>query len=154
MDLKYELLPETSIQIKKSTLYRIKALRSFSNIKKGDVGGYIEKESNLSHYGVCWIFDEAKVFEDAQVLDNARLFDEARVYGNAEIYGNAIIRQNAHVFDYARVFERAQVSYTARVGGRAIVDGNMKIIGDLDGKPERQEIAPLSDLKNRVKDIL
>ena len=33
---------------------RIKALRSFMNVSKGDVGGFVEKEENLSHEGDCW----------------------------------------------------------------------------------------------------
>ena len=30
------------------TLYQIEALKDFSNIKKGDLGGWIQKPSNLS----------------------------------------------------------------------------------------------------------
>ena len=33
------------------SFYRIYALKSFSNVKKGDKGGLIERESNLSHDG-------------------------------------------------------------------------------------------------------
>ncbi|WP_330168907.1 MULTISPECIES: hypothetical protein [Bartonella] len=37
------------------SLKRIRALRDFGSVKKGDVGGFIEHESDLSHlaYGVC-----------------------------------------------------------------------------------------------------
>ena len=30
-------------------LYQIKALRSFSDVKEGDLGGYVMSEENLSH---------------------------------------------------------------------------------------------------------
>ena len=54
MEKKYELIPSD-----KEGLYRIKAVKDFSNVKKGDIGGYIEGEKNLSHDGNCWIYDNA-----------------------------------------------------------------------------------------------
>ena len=36
------------------TVYRIKALRDFGDVKTGQLGGWIEKESNLSHDGNCF----------------------------------------------------------------------------------------------------
>ena len=49
---KFELTEET-IQCDEHTLHRIKALKDFAFIKKGDMGGWIEKESNLSQDGNC-----------------------------------------------------------------------------------------------------
>jgi hypothetical protein len=56
MNKKYKLTKETII-VDSSTLYRIKALNDIpsSNVKKGDLGGFIENESNLSHEGSCWV---------------------------------------------------------------------------------------------------
>ena len=48
---KYELIREDTIKIDSITLYRIKALKAFGELRKGDLGGYIEKESNLSQKG-------------------------------------------------------------------------------------------------------
>lgn len=42
MGKKYEMIPE-------GDFFRIKAIRSFGDVKKGDLGGLIEKDSNLSH---------------------------------------------------------------------------------------------------------
>ena len=50
MNKKYELTYETKI-LGNRTLYRIKALKSFDEVAKGDIGGYIESEKNLSMYG-------------------------------------------------------------------------------------------------------
>ena len=36
------------------TLRRIVATRDFGDVKKGDVGGFIQAEGNLSHEGTCW----------------------------------------------------------------------------------------------------
>lgn len=63
---KYEML-EREV----NGLCRIKALRDFGNVKKGDIGGYIEKEANLSHDGDCWVYDNAQVCGDALVYGNA-----------------------------------------------------------------------------------
>ena len=42
---KYELTSETKV-INGVELHRIKALKSFGNIKEGDLGGWIESEKN------------------------------------------------------------------------------------------------------------
>ena len=39
---KYELLKDKYIEYRGKTLHRIKALRDFYNVKKGDIGGYVE----------------------------------------------------------------------------------------------------------------
>jgi hypothetical protein len=87
---KYELTAET-IEINGRILHRIRALRDFSDVKAGDIGGYIEKESNLSHDGDCWIYDDARVY------GNARVFDNAQVYGNAQVFDDAWVCYNQSI---------------------------------------------------------
>ena len=78
---KYELLKDDTISLTQDrTLYRVRYLRDFANIKKGDLGGYIEKEENLSHDGNARLFGDARVFGDALVYDNAYVFGDALVY--------------------------------------------------------------------------
>ena len=48
MERKYKLTDEC-MQYEGHKLYRIQSLRSFSNVKEGELGGYIESEDNLSH---------------------------------------------------------------------------------------------------------
>ena len=62
---KYELTGEIKMWLGRK-LYRIKALIDFKSVKAGDLGGWIEKEENLSHN------------------DNACVHGNARVYGNAD----------------------------------------------------------------------
>lgn len=52
-------------------LYQIEALKNFSNIRKGEKGGWIEKEDNLSQEDNTWVFGNAQVYENAQVFGNA-----------------------------------------------------------------------------------
>ena len=118
MEKKYELVKEDSIKEWGYNLYRIRALKDFNNVKKGDLGGYIAKEQNLSHDGDCWVHNNAKVFgnarvcDDAEVYNNARVCDNARVYGNAKVYGNARVFNNAKVYGNARVYSNADISNT------------------------------------------
>lgn len=73
---KYELTGEVKVKFG-VTFKRIRALIDFGNVKKGELGGFIEKEENLSHENNAW------------VSGNARVYGNARVSGNAEVSGNA-----------------------------------------------------------------
>ena len=61
---KYEMTSETKI-VNGVTLHRIKALISFGAIHEGDIGGFIEKEENLSHDGDAWVCGDAEVCDNA-----------------------------------------------------------------------------------------
>ena len=109
---KFKLTSEFIVDISGVKLFRIKALIEFGNVKAGDLGGYIEKEENLSHMGNAW------------VSGNAQVSGDARVCGNAWVYGNALVCGNAWVYDNAWVYGNAQVSGDAQVCGDARVCGN------------------------------
>src|SRR5260363_377882 len=127
MSKKYELLKEDCIEHDGRTLYRIRALRDFKYVGIGQLGGYIEKEENLSHEGEAWVFDNARVFGDARVFSNARVFSSTQVYGdawvydNARVFGDARVSGNAWVYGDVAVFGNAQVSGNAWVSGKAWV---------------------------------
>ena len=48
-------------------LYRITALVDLPGVRKGDLGGLIEGEHNLSHEGTCWVSGQARVSGEARV---------------------------------------------------------------------------------------
>ena len=100
---KYELTSETKVFLGK-TLYRIKALVQFGNVNAGDLGGWIEKEENLSQSGNAWVYGDARVSGNAEVSGNARVSGDASVYGDAEVYGNARVYGNAEVCKIGAVF--------------------------------------------------
>ena len=58
---KYELTNET-MEIGAITLRRIKALVAFQNVDAGDLGGWIERESNLDQAGNAWVYGDARVY--------------------------------------------------------------------------------------------
>ena len=96
MEKKYKLTEE-SINVDDRTLYRIEALINFDDVEKGDKGGFIEKEENLSQSDICWVYDDAKVYGNAVVCDNAEVYGDGLVYNNAEIYGDREVHGNEKV---------------------------------------------------------
>ena len=122
---KYILTKETK-ELFGVTLYRIEAARDFSGVKKGDKGGWIEGEKNLSHEG------DAVVSGNAWVSGDAVVSGDARVYGNAWVSGNALVCGDAKVCGNALVCGDAKVSDYAKVYGNALVCGDAKIESDKD----------------------
>ena len=127
MDRKYELLKDDYINYRGITLYRIKALKDFRNIKAGELGGYIENEKNLSHDRNCWVYDNAKVYGNAQVYDNAEILNNAEVFGDAEVCGEAWVYEDAKVYGNANVYENVEVGGSAKIYGTAFVCGNANV---------------------------
>ena len=144
---KYEL-SNITIEFNGVTLHRIKALKDFSDVKAGDLGGWVEKEDNLSQSGDAWIGGDAKVYGNAVVCDNAKVFgkakvhdnafvcdnawvyDNAQVYGRAKVFGNAVVFVNAEVYDHADVYCHAMAFGNAEICGNAGVCGYAEICGD------------------------
>ena len=75
---KYEFTGE-ELKVGGRVLRRIRAVRAFGGVQAGEVGGWIEKEGNLSHEGMCWVYDSAWVYGSARVYDSAWVSGEARV---------------------------------------------------------------------------
>ena len=129
MERKYELTDETREAFGR-TLHRIVAVRSFDYVKAGEKGGWIEKESNLSHEGFCWVYDDAMVFADAVVSGNAKVIRHATVCDTAKVYGNAKLMDNAAVYGRAEVYDEASVCGRTDVYGDATVCGDAEVRGD------------------------
>ncbi|EKX88955.1 hypothetical protein [Corynebacterium durum] len=132
---------------------RVKAIRNLphAGVVKGDVGGWVEKESNLADG--AWVADDAKVygdavlagevvvFEQARVCDRARVTGRAKVWGSAVICGDAQVRGDAVVCGQAYVCGKAQVGSDderacvcdcARVAGRARVLNCARVYGNAE----------------------
>ena len=79
---KYEFTGETK-KVHEHTLYRIRAIVDIAYVKAGEIGGWIESESNLSEYG------------DAEVCGDAEVFGNAKVCGDAWVLGDAKVKQSS-----------------------------------------------------------
>lgn len=109
---KYEFTGETKRTIvygRKATLHRIRAVRDFGSVMAGELGGWIEKEENLSHAGEAWVSGNAEVFGNAEIFDHAEVCDHAIVFDAARVYGDARIHGNAYVYGCACVYGNADV---------------------------------------------
>ena len=69
MNKKYEMLKDDAVTSFGRTLYRVKATKDFGDVKKGELGGYIEKEENLSENGDAWVSGDAEVYGNARVIN-------------------------------------------------------------------------------------
>lgn len=140
---KYKLTGET-ISLDGANLYRIEALKDFYDVKKGDKGGWVEHDGNLSQLGYCWVYhnaivkDNAVIKGDAKVMDHAKISDDAivgdnaRVYGRAKVYGSAIVNENARIYDYALIRDNAQVCGRARIYNNSKIFCSAQVCGDVE----------------------
>ena len=79
---KYEFTGETKeirLLFRTATLHRIRATVAFGIVEVGDLGGWIEKEENLSHEGKAWVCGDAKVWGNAKVCGDAKVFSVSHV---------------------------------------------------------------------------
>lgn len=127
---KYKILENERKQIFDVEVYRIEAIEDFGDVKKGDKGGYVQFEANLSHAGDCWIYDNAAVYNDAVVLENAKIRDNARVRCDAIVRGYATVCDDARVIHHAIVEGGAIVSQRATVAGSATVSEHALVTND------------------------
>lgn len=115
-------------------LHRIVALKDIEineNIKvtKGELGGFIESEENLSQEGNCWLDGDehymAVAYGNASVSDDAYV-SWAGVSGNAKVCENAIVTG-------AEIMDDAVVAGNSKVGqeyGETVICGNAKVHGN------------------------
>ena len=132
---KYEITSEMKPGRFSSKLYRIKSCINFTTVsghevKKGDLGGWVEKEENLSQNGKAWIFDDAEVFGNAVIFGNAIVSGNASVCGNATVFQNALVFGKATVYDEAKIYDNAKIFDNAKVFGNARVCGNANVCGN------------------------
>ena len=87
----FKLRNDLTIKVGKKTLYRIEATKDIEKfcVKAGDLGGYIEKEDNLS--GKAWVYGDALVYGNARVYGDAEVYGNALVYGDARVSGDALV---------------------------------------------------------------
>lgn len=88
---KFELTSEFNLNFFGRKFFRIKALVNIERygVKAGDLGGWVEKEDNLSQSGNAWVSGNAQVSGSAKVSGNAWVSGDACVSGSAQVSGDA-----------------------------------------------------------------
>lgn len=120
MNEKYEI---TDIAHEKYPfLHRIRALRDIgSEVKAGDLGGFVERESNLSaEDDMSWIFDNAIAAGNAYVDQDSRLFGKAVVCGCAYVSQGAVMSAEARAEDNAYI-RGANLCGHSRASGHSMI---------------------------------
>ena len=116
---------------KVGNLWQIRACRDILvTASKGDLGGFIQTEENLSQEGMSWVSQNAKVWGNARVSDDAKVWGNARVYGNAKVSGIATVSENGEVCGNATISDAGEVRGDTNVSGDAKVGGNAKVCGN------------------------
>jgi hypothetical protein len=135
--MKYEMVAGDTVVQDGRTLFRVRRLSD------GLLGGYIEREDNLSQSGSSFLYNESRAFGRARIQDNAQVYGmvyddaviggDARVYGevfgHAQVLGHATVR--GRVYDRAIVRDRGEVYGQAY--GQSIVEGSAKVFGQIYG---------------------
>lgn len=137
---KYEFTGETKtvtdVHDIEHNVRRIRALRDIDpptkdgSVFKGDLGGWIESESNLSHNGECWVDEKAVVMGNAVVKDNAYVCSQSAVCDNAIIRDQAAVDGSETIVgEYAIICENATILELAQIFGHITVKGNVEVQG-------------------------
>lgn len=127
--MKYEILDEI-IVFEGRVLKQIKALRDFGNVKKGDLGGYVEHNLNLSQEGNCWIDEKTVICESGYVGG------DVEIKGNVVVKGNSVIVNDFYQADRKLAKPLIIENDTKPIKGendyvKAIsFEGNTKILGN------------------------
>ena len=134
MEKKYELLEGDCLRAGERTVYRIRALKDFGDVRRGDLGGYVEGDENLDHQGEAWVGDVAQVYgPHGCVRGNGRVSGEAWVLG--------IVEDDAQICDLAVITEHAHV------GGRTIVCADEIVRGEEKLGPMRSEVSATTAMR-------
>ena len=153
MEKRYTLIDD-AIVFNGVTLYRIKALVDFGDVKAGEFGGYIENEENLNQYDIdvydhtdprfyggisfrkkicnAWVYNNAKVYGDAKIYGNAKIRDNSIVYGNTMINDNAIVSDNAIIHGNVRIYDNAIIHGNVRICDDICICGDANICNNND----------------------
>ena len=104
MNNKKYKLSNITMKFEGRTLYRVIALKDFANVKKGDLGGWVSSEDNLSHYGNCWVYN------NAMCMDNSRMFDNSKMYNGSRMFGNSRMRDDSIMFNNSTMYGRSEMN--------------------------------------------
>lgn len=124
---KYELTNDIIFTENGEELRRIICIKSFDDVKKGDLGGYIHNHMNLSDN--AWVYDNAKVYGKARLYQNAKIYDNVVVEGNARVSGTSILRDNVVVNNNGWVYGNVEIKGNVKVTGWSSV---CAVIGSLE----------------------
>lgn len=130
---KYKLLTEDAVPLTykhrgiedTTRVFPIEAIVDIPSkgVRKGDKGGYVESEDNLSHEGNCWIYPTCAVINGAVVLGNASISKETKMTGDSQVSGDSSV-ENSMLFD-SMVDGNTKVSNSKLINSVIYEEGNI-----------------------------
>ena len=160
MNNKKYKLSNITMKFEGRRLYRIRALRDFSDVDAGELGGWVESENNLSQEGDCWIYDNAKCVDNARMYDNSTIYNNSEMHHNARMYDNSTIYDDGKMYDNARMYDNStmyknsimcsssRMYDNSRMCNNSILKGNDKLYGKLVSRVE--EFIEINNKKGRI----
>ena len=158
--LKYELLYIETVDIDVIKLYRIRALRDFSDVKSGDLGGYIANMSCLSHQGNCWVYDKSNKVVCGCISENAIVNgfsskNDNIIDGDISISGNAKILYRVDLYGKVRISGNSLITSIALSGVNNIEDEDCILDGTYGSIDIRDNVKIIgSNFKPKGKIVL
>ena len=131
---KYEL-SDITMEFGIKTLYRIRALKDFSGVKAGDLGGWVSSENNLSQEGNCWIYDEAKCMDNARMYDDScmygysEMYDSSRMHGDSKMHNYSEMHNSSRMYGYSKMYGCSEMHDSSTMYGNSIMYGNSMMCG-------------------------
>ena len=132
---KYEIT-DITMEFEGRRLYRIRALKDFSDVKKGDLGGWVESEYNLSQNYNCWIYDEAKAMDrsrmygDSAMHDYSKMYDYSTMYDGSEMYDSSEMHDYSEMYDNSKMFNNSEMYERSTMYDYARMHNYSEMYGD------------------------
>ena len=151
---KYEFTDET-LERNGIVYHRIRAKKSFDlvtgeKVNKGDLGGFLEKESNLSEEGNCWVKDNARVGGV-----NTYIMENAVLAGTSEALHGVTLSGQAHVHGMSYLFKVSAGDNVEICDSRLVnvmVKDDVKVLSSvLESFPETKNVETLRDAMACIK---
>ena len=148
MNKKFEL-SNITMEYKGRTLYRIKATKDFSDVNKGDLGGWVQYEENLSQQGNCWLYDDSKCMDESRVTDNSimrdftemyncskmhdysKMYDYSKMHNYSKMYSDSIIYDYSKMYDHARMFADSAMFGASEMHDYSEMHGSSRMHGSM-----------------------
>lgn len=136
-------------------LYPIKAMRDIKTInkkiiKKGTIGGHVERAKNLSTVGECWLEAGSIAYGSAVIEKNALVIANSVIKDAACITHNAVIR-SSEIGEYAKIADSSFVEKSV-IAGSADIRGSSNVsASNIKGNAEiRSSDIGYSDVRGSV----
>ena len=118
--------------LKRKGFYRIQALKSFSDVKKGDIGGIIDDSSFLSHKGNCWIYNNAIVKNNSYVINDSIIKDTSCV-------------NESFIENTSKILGDCFINHSNIINSTLVTDDAVIENSDIDGKSEIRDFSYIKD---------